>query len=594
MKLKLKLTDEDNKRWVLCVYILLSLIPMLAGIFCIQFYGVNVPYADQWRHAGTLINGKASWPSGQEIFSLHHEHRTAATKIISLMLVRLFSTWNIKLEMMVGYAFSGLAYGLLVVSILRQCGLFKMTSASVKSLHLGGLSILASSLLLFSPVQYENWLWSFQIPWFLVIFCLIAAVFLLDICFEKESCVAFLLAIICCVVASFSLAHGLFIWFACLPMFLKQGLKRRTSVGLFAIWLGSATITAIVYLADYRQPRGHPDPYLIFEKPSLAIDFFLNLTGAAFGRAEIPSLVIGLLLIGAYVIAIFYCLKSPRRIQNQCLPWISIGLYSIIFALITTAGRLGLSSEAAFAPRYTTVSLLLPICLINFSRIFLVFQQNRQEYRLYTAGLLFLSGVLFSSLIAGYTQGFASAKTFSSQRHLGKTCLELYDYIETQLASDCITNYVYPNLDEALTITNQLRQQQLLKEFPTWNFDERQDFDQDQGQISNSEVLRTPNGDVLKISGWAFSEGHPGMVLLGREAAPALFTVTEVGKRRRDIAEEFSSDQYLHSGWEVHVALNELPNSVGFLTVYLYDLEEQKLYKLGQLSLADLRTKAGS
>ena len=591
MKLGLKLADATRKKLILFSYSLVSLIPILVGFFCIQSYGVDVLYGDQWDLAVTVLKGKTSTLPISEIFALHNEHRIAASRIISLMLTRLFSPWNVKVEMMIGYAFSILTYGLLAALILKQCRLFERAEGSSKNLHLGGLSMVASSLLLFSPVQYENWLWGFQLPWFLVIFCLTAAIFLLDICFETGVYSAFFLAIAVCVVASFSLAHGLFVWVACFPMFLKPEFKGWIRARLGVVWLGSATLTGLIYLADYRKPEAHPSTNLVFERPGLAIDFFLNQVGGAFGKIEIPTLIFGLLLIVAYAIAVISCFKNPKRLQTQCLPWLSIGLFSIIFALITTAGRLGLGSGVALVSRYTTVSLLLPVCLINLARIFLASQKNLKEYKLYTISLLLLAGFLFSSFITGYERGLADARASSYVRYRAKTCLELYDYLEPQLANECITHFVYPNPAVPIEFVSRFRQHQLLEAIPVWDVEARPDVDSAQGQISDAEILNTPNGDILRISGWAFSDGHPGMVLLGNEAAPDLFTLTEVRKRRRDIAEKFSSNKYLNSGWEIQVALDQQSDAVSFFTVYFYDLEQREIYKLGQVSLADLSLK---
>ncbi|MGD1940471.1 MAG: hypothetical protein ACFB0G_04115, partial [Leptolyngbyaceae cyanobacterium] len=259
--------------------------------------------------------------------------------------------------------------------------------------------------------------------------------------------------------------------------------------------------------------------------------------------------------------------------------------------LITTAGRLGLGSGVALVSRYTTVSLLLPVCLINLARIFLASQKNLKDYILYTVSLLLLAGVLFSSFITGYERGLADARASSYVRYRAKTCLELYDYLDPQLANECIVNFVYPDPAVPLSFISRFRQHQLLEAAPVWDVEARPDFDSAQGQISDAEILNTPNGDILRISGWAFSNGHPGMVLLGNEAAPDLFTLTEVRQRRRDIAEEFSSNQYLNSGWEIQVASDKLPDTVNFLTVYFYDFERREIYKLGQVSLADLSVK---
>ncbi|MEM9809074.1 MAG: hypothetical protein AAF959_27785, partial [Cyanobacteria bacterium P01_D01_bin.56] len=233
----------------------------------------------------------------------------------------------------------------------------------------------------------------------------------------------------------------------------------------------------------------------------------------------------------------------------------------------------------------------LPVCLINLSRIFLASQKNLREYKLHTVGLLLLAGFLFSSFITGYEQGLAEARASSYARYRAKTCIELHDYLDPQLADECITRFAYPDPALPMELLSLLRQHQLREEAPLLSFEAHQDSDSDYGQISDAEILDTPNGDILRVSGWAFSDGHPGIVLLGNETESDIFTLTEVRKRRQDIVEKFSSGQYLNSGWEVNISLDDLPETASFLTVYFYDFEQREIYQLGQVQIADLRKK---
>lgn len=115
-----------------------------------------------------------------------------------------------------------------------------------------------TGLLLFSPCQFENWLWGYQLSCFLLNFTLIAGVVVM--CLRLPLAVQFLLAATCAIIATFSAGNGMLLW----PLlwsinFLRPKNKTRLE---FFIWSGAWLLLAVCavgfYVYDYRKPTGHP------------------------------------------------------------------------------------------------------------------------------------------------------------------------------------------------------------------------------------------------------------------------------------------------------------------------------------------------
>lgn len=73
------------------------------------------------------------------------------------------------------------------------------------------------SVIVFSPSQYENWLWGWQIQWFLNLLALIAAVWALS-GWRQSPWPRLVVAAAAATVATYSLASGFLVWLICLPL----------------------------------------------------------------------------------------------------------------------------------------------------------------------------------------------------------------------------------------------------------------------------------------------------------------------------------------------------------------------------------------
>ena len=141
------------------------------------------------------------------------------------------------------------------------------------------LMLLFANCLLFSPVQFENWLWGFQacmaLPLALVAACVAAAVSRLRVEFK------FLLCIVFCACASLSLINGMASWVVVLPALVvlcAEELKGRRY--LIGVWIAAFVLFSAAYAWNYARPANHSNLTLNIENSMAAIAFFLVLLSA--------------------------------------------------------------------------------------------------------------------------------------------------------------------------------------------------------------------------------------------------------------------------------------------------------------------------
>lgn len=95
--------------------------------------------------------------------------------------------------------------------------LVRLSTPRDGELNAGPWPLELTSLLLFSLVQVNNWLWGYALMYFLVNALMVAAATLLYACLTAYSRAKLVGALGLCGVASFSMAQGTFTWFAVLP-----------------------------------------------------------------------------------------------------------------------------------------------------------------------------------------------------------------------------------------------------------------------------------------------------------------------------------------------------------------------------------------
>jgi hypothetical protein len=461
----------------------LYLIPVLLLIGFVANFSVNVPVDDEWRLASLFEKIAQGNVTFKDFWALHSNHRIVFPKIIIAVLA-FASRWNINYQLC-------LSIGLAAITFIAM---YKLSSMQVKKVaddwwHLANI---LTCILLCSLVQHENWLWGFQLAWFFVNLCFVAAIYALvsnhkllpniaifnRMKYSRETAVPcpypisalhylrISIAALFCFIASFSLAQGLLSWLAAIPAVAalegNAAQKRKRTIA----WMLLFVATCAVYSIDYH-PSRKASIISLLNKPLVVIDYFLSLLGSPIVRSPGISAFVGLVIFAIFVffvvdfgkkivsssVASSVSANSEKQPQvpaipsyiaiterndisehREALPWLSIGFFSVLSALFITAGRAEFGAiHALESSRYTTNSILLLIALVQLGQLF-VRGDDRETKATLKRNYKFIyrvfAGLLITTLIINSQQAIAQSRSALLYKQGAQDCLQLINYLE--------------------------------------------------------------------------------------------------------------------------------------------------------------------
>ncbi len=311
-----------------------TLVPAVAAVAYVHAFGVNVPFADTYNG---LLPALRAFASGHltlsDLWVPHNENRMLFPNLL-VVLVDSHTRMDSKVDMYLGAAL--VIAGTVVLSALAG--------------HTGRLPAWTAAplpFLLLSLVQSENYLWAFQVAWFLIVLCLAGALAALEGLPRRPWLLAVAAGL--AVVGSFSSLQGLLIWPAGLVYLLLRGAGNRVT----AAWCALGAASGAVYFWQFSSPALRPSLGYILREPAQTVKYGLILVGSIFpaGREEIGALVL-LLLVAAVYIA-HRCGVGWPELR---LP-LALATFAVLFDLLVVLGRA--VGNQPTSSRYTTYNILL-------------------------------------------------------------------------------------------------------------------------------------------------------------------------------------------------------------------------------------------
>lgn len=391
------------------------LLPAVAVLGLLRAYAVDVPFWDQWELVGTLAaldTGSLGW---SDVFRQHNEHRMVFPKLIMLGLAPL-TGWNVVAEMLVGV---GLATATLMVLAALMRPLAEV-AGRVERLA----ALLVVSLAVFSLAQWENWLWGWQIQWFLGVLAAIAAIALATWSLGRDQPWPFAVAAAAAAaVCQFSLASGLVVWvlagavLACHP--------RRRAV--LVLWLALFAVATAIFFVGYQQQAAHPPLATAFRQPGAFLTYLGNYLSGPIGFAPRAGYATTVLFLLLGLAAWLRWRHAPARV----LPWLAIGGFALANAALTGIGRVGFGAGQGLAGRYVTIAALLVVAVVPLALLAIP--------GLRLAKIAGLTG-LAALLVLGSLDGLAGAEAHARRLGEGRDCL-----LRIEAASDECLRKLYPD-----------------------------------------------------------------------------------------------------------------------------------------------------
>ncbi len=559
--------------WLLCLGYGLPLV--FLGWFVVRF-SVNVPYEDQWELINNLFIPLAQHPWQWQDFVLRqNEHLLVFPSMIFAGLAFL-SHWNVQWEMSVSLGLA-VATAWLLARLSYSQGLAPWAS-------------LIAGVLVFGLGQWENWLWGFQLAWFLINFCLVAAL----VCLARPDYGWGGLggAVILGVVASFSSAQGLLVALALVPLVFTHG-PGKTWVRL-GLWGASWAVCLGLFMWHYPSGNLGVPPISWWPNPWPVGHYFFILLGTPLSADLGTAAYVGGVGLCLFLLGAGYTLGfASLRVRRLGLPWLCLGLFALLFAVLTTLGRAGLGIEQATSSRYTTTSGLLFVSLVYLAYLCPLeeFLAHRRPWR-YTPGVV--AGLI---LFAGIDQSFHALGAGQQQwlnRQVGRACLQLVQVLAHNSLSDPCLDNLYP---DAQTV----RQRALLLAHLGWRHlvaPQELSFDPDPGidyghidtPVTSPVPLPLTSPGQVTVAGWAVLPGRsqPTVALLSTKAALPLLVAVPADLPSPDVARTSGLRRYSFARWSISLPTQALPSGVSTLQAWVYDQPNPHLARLQGKPLVDI------
>jgi hypothetical protein len=329
-------------------------VSLMAGIllifFFVQTFGVNVPVNDDWDHLNTSLAWKANGLDVRSLFALHNEHCIAFPRIWTHLL--LVSTGgDLKAVLLANAALAALLLGL-VLKFVRNW-----------KLPLPFFLLLNMSLALgiSSWCQWQNFLWAFQAPFFMLPLFLVAAAIALARCGADRMAMPFAMGVVW--LAVFTNANGMIVGWALLPAVFagSRGRAWRTAYVLnLAIATGVATWLISANTGPALGGLGG-----ILERPLDVVFAGLAVLGSPFVPALAflgkngPATIIGIfVLMGVVLLAVGFRSTPPGHRIAETGPGLALALYGFLSVAAVVYGRSDLLLTAPIESRYQSFALI--------------------------------------------------------------------------------------------------------------------------------------------------------------------------------------------------------------------------------------------
>lgn len=569
------------------IYVI-NLIPILLTTYLIIGFSVNVPIMDQWALPGFFQKLADGTINLQDLMAQHNEHRIAFPRIIFSVLA-FASQWNIVWELLASLAMAAVTF-LLLYKLAEETA-----KSSIQVYLLNYIPNFLMGTLIFSLSQYENWLWGFQLAWFSINLCLVSSIYILYRSRQWKIEYLWLIAAIPCFIASFSSAHGLLTWLATIPSVFSTRTSSQSRARQLSIWGSLFFLSLSLYLIGYSKPEGHPSLFFLLTNPFAGLNYFLSFIGSSLVLDKQFAFLIGLSVIIYFVFLTRYFLKPLRSKLISASPWLSLGLYSLLFAGLTTVGRAGFGVEQAMASRYRTVTVLFIVATLQLGAIAL----NTSRRKPGSGGLVtvrpkpgsfvvfkvLLGVVLLSFLINSY-EVFRDVPRIKADRETAKYCLRLVKYMEDIPSHPC-RGHLFPSLAFVQNAAPKLeavgfRQLEHNLEF--------RELSSNPDGLGNSDVIGSRDSDVLieqgagiPVQGWAAYPGRgevPPFILFSYNDQRSFFSLALVNLERPDVAKALGDGRYLRSGWQANLSSGDLPSGETLIRAWVFDPENRRFVEL--------------
>lgn len=571
---------------------LASCLPALIALLVQTKHWVNIPIWDEWDTPGAaLLHYVQQTLTWRDLFDQHNESRKVFPRLIYIAITSV-AGWDVRHGMVLTFVCACVASVFAFVHLRRREG-------SVT--HQVLFAWLLVNLLLFAPSQYENYLSGFTWEIFVPVLCLFGCVAINLSNWRLPWKVAgnCLLAIF----ASYSFAHGIFLWPLGIPIATREECARPGKTWLFwacyVTYSSIAVVSVICYFVGYQRPAIAPLAAGLNQIPQV-IEFVVVWLGAALRSDAVGALVPGLLATAACCVTLFLSLLFLYRnktLWKHYYPWLLLIMFSLASGLLTAIGRVNLGTDVVFG---TSGNGFLASTRYNATSVFAYFGLVGLLFNLYIDWIRYdqVWRSRFPILITAYCTLFAVAWTFMLSEESARVRRFQVNARRARTAVMWITALpenpelllAYPYLNSFQQRIEEMHRAGLLKLPPI--SDRIKQIISSVPAVNNAEAGSLDSCSPLgygrfRFTGWARNptRNEPAdYVVLGYDAPDQPFrpfTAIPTGHTRPDLVNLFKSVSMKQGGFDQDVDLSKLPTGDLQIKAWAVDLKRQEIFPVG-------------
>jgi len=436
----------------------IPVVPCCVLAVLIAFCSVNVPFWDQWDFATLFVNASNGSLGISDLLAQHTESRPFFPRLFFLGAGWL-THWDVRLEMFMSLALVALTAG----NIYRLC---RITFGDANAWT--WLCCCLVNLLLFNPVQHENWLWGMQLMLYTPAACISTCLVLLAS--PRPANAKFLACAALCTVATFSYANGMCAWLLVLPALLCA-VPREQIARIGGAWMTAFGANLFVYFSGYISPA-RPGFSEALKHPLDALHFLCMFLGSPLGwgfgsRSMLISTLFGaaiLVILAGLVLVLIQ--KKQRSLWLLAMPWLVLAGYGLITSAITTLGRFPFGFGQALVSRYIAFSIYALVGLLGVLLLLMSASQEDEadsdeprvpRLRAKMAAFALLA-VFVLTQAATYRAGIGKMQTARRERAYGKACLLCIQHTD----EEGLGRLIYPDVAVLKTRAQELNAAKML------------------------------------------------------------------------------------------------------------------------------------
>jgi hypothetical protein len=570
-----------TKRFVRWSCTLLAVLPALGALLLIQKYGVNFHFVDEWDPglAGLFVRVHEHRFTLGDLFVQQNEHRQAVPRMI-LLLTNPLTHWNNFAVLVMGWL-AVCATSLVLLSLIRRTS----GRGDARTLFIW----LLCNLLLFSPLQYESWLWGVSLGQWLLNLFVILSFWMVGA--PIRASIKFPICFLLAVAGTFSLGNGILMWPLMAILFLlAPELSVNSKKGILVAWIGTCAMAVGLYFRHYARPA-HAASGAYSASALGILHYNLAFFGAAFAfPADVDTAVTACTIVGTVMLlllasaAIYYlraAVQGRRDVCARMLPWFLVALYGILSGFLASLFRAGYGPQQALSSRYVSFAVYIPIALANLVPIVtddVRIVRPQTDHGRWKKICALSAGAAIALYLLTYPSAMKGASDLRLFRRQGKAMLLLAGILPndpllgTEVGAPAEADTDAPVLNEMGYLQPPLIQSNDASQLVA------RDAGPDAPVYGRLDGSDTRNG-LIEVVGWAFNRGTGRLadgVLLTYESPsgkPIIFVAARMNLNRKDVAAVIGDPRYEWSGWTVSFPPSLIPAEVKIARIRAWALD---------------------